>query len=583
TVHLRQDNQTVATATTNQNGWYQFSDVPVGTGYSVRFYKPDGMEYTASEGQSVGSAENLNSAPFAVSSGAQVSQVNGLLEETPSDPNTPPSGEVEAPPDTPPVANPDTFQVSGSTPSVLDVVANDTDAETPRADLDLVSVSAPAAGSVEIVDDTIHFTPDYTAYRTTDGGLSGTAEETFTYRIADEAGNLSEAQVTVALDFEPGEVTGWVFADGNGNGAFDDGVDTGAVGYEVQLRFGDETVATTTTLAGGFYRFEDVPAGDGYQVRFIDQAGTEFVPGPGQSVGGANNLNTASFEVAPGATVRQVNGIVQEVAIGGNAGSARLELGTLSLSQEARGLWTRVDFDSPIPDAIVVMGPLSANGDEATVRVRNVDETGFEVQIDEWMYYDGWHMAETVSWMAATEGSHRLPDGTVIQAGRTVAESDIPSAVTFETAFEAAPLVFTQLASDNGSDAAVTRNADVSGTGFSVQMQEEELRDQWHVPEQIDWIAVEQSDGILAGGTESVDHEFKTLDLSPPEVFLADVQTMAGVDTINLRYEETADGGLRIKLDEETSLDLEKEHLEETVAFLAANAGTHLLTEFDAA
>ncbi len=63
------------------------------------------------------------------------------------------------------------------------------------------------------------------------------------------------------------------------------------------------------------------------------------------------------------------------------------------------------------------MGALSHNGPHAsTLRVRNVDVTGFEWQIDEWPGYDGHHMTETVSYLVAEAGVHSL-DGITFAAG----------------------------------------------------------------------------------------------------------------------------------------------------------------------
>ncbi|MEM1275383.1 MAG: DUF5060 domain-containing protein, partial [Pseudomonadota bacterium] len=87
--------------------------------------------------------------------------------------------------------------------------------------------------------------------------------------------------------------------------------------------------------------------------------------------------------------------------------TGRLEIGSLTLEQSTPDQWVSVTFDAPIQDARVVMGPITFDGpDEAIARVRNVTDTGFEFQIDEWWYKDGWHMTETVSWMAMSEGVH---------------------------------------------------------------------------------------------------------------------------------------------------------------------------------
>src|SRR6056297_2498672 len=84
-----------------------------------------------------------------------------------------------------------------------------------------------------------------------------------------------------------------------------------------------------------------------------------------------------------------------------------LEAGQITVFQENASEWHSVSFAQNIEDARVVMGPLSFNGSEpATVRVRNVSEQGFEFQIDEWEYLDGFHLTETVSWLAMSEGTH---------------------------------------------------------------------------------------------------------------------------------------------------------------------------------
>ncbi|MEM9097708.1 MAG: Ig-like domain-containing protein [Pseudomonadota bacterium] len=508
--------------------------------------------------------------------------INVTPPAPPDDLPSPPSdGDTRAP-----TARNDRYEVSGSATSVLNVVTNDRDHVTARQDLEIISVSNPNAGSVQIADDTIHFTPDYRAYETESGLLDQDAEETFTYRVADAAGNSSQARVTVELHFEPGVVNGWLFQDDDGSGTFNEDADSGQSGYQVRLMQSGQSVASTTTISNGFYQFDGVPAGSGYSVRFYRQDGTEFQSSDGQFVGGAGNLNSTSFEVTPGATVRQVNGIVQptlsDVTSEPDVNSARLELGSLEITQLGRDLWTRVDFEVNVPDAIVVLGPLSSNGsDEATVRVRNVDETGFEIQIGEWAYLEGWHVTESVSWMAASRGSHRLQDGTVIEAGREVAGNGDQTQVAFETSFSSEPIVFTQVASANGTDAVATRNSDISHEGFTVQMQEEEARDGFHVPEHIDWIAVERSEGILSTGFEQVDHEFVTLDLDPRDVFLADMQTINGYDTATLRYDEAEGGALRIKVDDERSADLEKWHVAEQIGFVTASEGIYVLDELD--
>jgi len=82
-----------------------------------------------------------------------------------------------------------------------------------------------------------------------------------------------------------------------------------------------------------------------------------------------------------------------------------IHVGTLNVHQPDADTWFRVDFDTPIEDVVVIMGPVENEGPHAAMtRVRNVDETGFEFQIDEWEHLDGAHLPVDVTWMAASAG-----------------------------------------------------------------------------------------------------------------------------------------------------------------------------------
>ncbi|MEM9781438.1 MAG: LamG-like jellyroll fold domain-containing protein, partial [Pseudomonadota bacterium] len=116
---------------------------------------------------------------------------------------------------------------------------------------------------------------------------------------------------------------------------------------------------------------------------------------------------------------------VAEAPSGDDASDGRLEIGTVTFSQDNSSTWYSVSFAEEIPDAVVVMGPISFNGGhQAVMRVRNVTDEGFEYQLDEWNYHDGWHMEETVSWMAVSAGTHTLEGGQTISAGSSRARDE---------------------------------------------------------------------------------------------------------------------------------------------------------------
>ncbi|MEM9148652.1 MAG: hypothetical protein AAGC57_21070, partial [Pseudomonadota bacterium] len=233
----------------------------------------------------------------------------------------------------------------------------------------------------------------------------------------------------------------------------------------------------------------------------------------------------------------------------------RLELGTTTITQADPDGWTRVEFDEAIPDAVVVMGPLSTrDGDPATLRVRNIDETGFEVKIEEWEYLDGIHGTETVSWMAATAGVHTLSDGTTIAAGSVTARDNAREGVDFGTTFSGEPAFFAQVASANGRQAVTIRTDDVTENGADVFMQEQESANQSHAPERVDWIAV------APGLSEA--WEIRTLEVSDAPiafaydqsdpVIIAAMQTADGGDTATLRIDDHSPNTTQIYVSEET-------------------------------
>ncbi len=76
--------------------------------------------------------------------------------------------------------------------------------------------------------------------------------------------------------------------------------------------------------------------------------------------------------------------------------------GTEFKNLATRDTWHRVNFDKEFQvPPVVVLGVLEFNGpNESTVAIRNVDALGFEWQIEEWLYHDGPHTTEHVSWLA---------------------------------------------------------------------------------------------------------------------------------------------------------------------------------------
>ncbi len=245
--------------------------------------------------------------------------------------------------------------------------------------------------------------------------------------------------------------------------------------------------------------------------------------------------------------------------------------------------WQRIDFRRTFVDAIVVAKPLSVSANEyspATVRIRNIDSTGFEIRVQEWDYLDGFHDLEVVSYLAMESGRHQLADGSLVEAGRIqTGATNAFVATAFEARFEVTPVVLTAVTSVNEGEAVTTRVRNIDRDGFEVGLREQEANAQTHAEESIDYIAWEPSSGIIdgvefeVGRTDNVVtddvHYVPYGDFAVPPVFLADMQTKDGGDTANLRLRNKSAGGVEVWIDEEKSMDLETGHTTEIVGYLA--------------
>ncbi|MEM7366267.1 MAG: LamG-like jellyroll fold domain-containing protein, partial [Pseudomonadota bacterium] len=263
--------------------------------------------------------------------------------------------------------------------------------------------------------------------------------------------------------------------------------------------------------------------------------------------------------------------------------TVRLELGYTEIRQPDRDTWHTVTFEDVIEDAVVVMGPLERNGGhDATVHVRNVTDTGFEFQINEWSYHDGWHMTEGVSWMAISEGTHELASGATIAAGSTQSSSNLNSSIIVDLdGFEDTPSIFSQVTSANESSALATRHSDVSDVSFTLKLQEEEgAPDAQRAVETIDWIAISDDIGDilnLVSVDGGINHRFTSVDFDEVEgemVLLAAMQTTNGANTANLRYRDLENDSVELKVAEERSKDQERWHLFEEVDVVAGTSGS---------
>lgn len=260
--------------------------------------------------------------------------------------------------------------------------------------------------------------------------------------------------------------------------------------------------------------------------------------------------------------------------------SLGMEIGSTRIEQLSSSYWQKVTFDRAIENAAVVMGPASSEGDDPlNIRVRNVTDTGFEFQVDEWDYLDGYHGEVSVSWMAGSIGSHTLADGTKITFGQQAVSSAAPTTVNF-SGYDDTPMIFAQLTGDREKKALIERLYNIDNDSFDFILQAEEARNpslSSIASEDLYWVALDIAGGssIFKGGSLDLTEKYAGLgtQLGAGKGFFADIQSLFGGDTVGLRYKHYDNGGVGLRLEEEQSKDKELAHIPEDVAWFTADHG----------
>ena len=232
----------------------------------------------------------------------------------------------------------------------------------------------------------------------------------------------------------------------------------------------------------------------------------------------------------------------------------QIETGRIEITNEWKSISFKRDFSYPV----VVSKPMSYNGeDPAVVEMKNVDADGFDIRLKEWPYLDKYHTEEFITYLAVERGHYEISNGIEVEAGllykdiKPQKERVTPygkQRVRFFCDFSQRPLVFSSKISNYGTHAQLTRQGNVTSSGFDLIIQEQEDSDQEHYYEVFSYIAITPGSVVLNGtsincGSLTLDNEWSTLT-------------------------HNGENMLSIKLDEETSKDQEKTHLPERVGYI---------------
>lgn len=257
------------------------------------------------------------------------------------------------------------------------------------------------------------------------------------------------------------------------------------------------------------------------------------------------------------------------------------EAGSLSTNSPTENAPITVTFAEGLRDPVIALSGTQNGGHGYTLRVTdtqldaNGNTTGFTFQIEEWEYLDGPHPAtETINWLAVEQGVHTLPDGRVIEAG-TASATDGNTGVSFAGSHADPPVVLTGVMSDNDATTVDADPFNVTNTGFTLSLQEEEGQDGTHAAETVGWIAIEPGTGAVTQG--GVDENTDLIGLGgtfTDPVTVVETQTINGPDTA-VAMLDGGNGSSTVGsfLQEEQSDDSETGHINETIGAVTFEQG----------
>ncbi len=252
-----------------------------------------------------------------------------------------------------------------------------------------------------------------------------------------------------------------------------------------------------------------------------------------------------------------------DVATAGLLKLSSVEMGEVSVGHE----WKQVELNKTFVNPVVVIKPASRNDPSpAVVRVRNVDDQGFEVRIQEWRYLldagnSVAHAEEQIGYIVMEKGSYTLASGERVEAGQF--NTGVAS-VGFVQTFPVSPVVLTSIVTSHNDDTPViVQMSSISTGGFDYKLQEEALNNQRLEVETVSFIAWQPSAGLQEGVTfkvgvvdNAVPQEVTVIKYSNTQVppwFIADLQTTHG-GVVNLRLDDKSATEASLLIDQERSL-----------------------------
>jgi hypothetical protein len=249
---------------------------------------------------------------------------------------------------------------------------------------------------------------------------------------------------------------------------------------------------------------------------------------------------------------------------------------TVTAAQAAAPI--RVNFSSPVQNAVIMLTGSHQSGDPYNLRVVSRDADGFSFVIEEWDYQDKRRSkSETIQWTAIAAGKYELADGRRVEVG-TVSADMTAKAVNFTAGFTTPPVVLTSLMSRNNTKATSVSPFAVTKSGFTVNLQVEQAQAQTRVAETVGFIAMSAGGTAASGVAATVTAGSTAATWTPPVGFssmvaLAGTQTRNNVGPVAVKTQAVAGSGVRLLLEKEASKGAVLSIPTETIGIIAFLSG----------
>jgi len=237
----------------------------------------------------------------------------------------------------------------------------------------------------------------------------------------------------------------------------------------------------------------------------------------------------------------------------------------------ANDTWRRITFKELFIDPVVVAtltGSVDAE-DPASVRLRNINNTGFEIRLEEKKDDDFIHGNEGVSYIVMERGSYSLEDGSMVFAAHLESsEKGKFAKYKFPKSFKRKPVLTVSLASYFDQNPASTALRNINKKGFQLRLISAGGTRNVHKQERVEYIAWEPSLGRFGdtvfevGYMNNVNSSYKEYtfadEFAATPVFLADPQNFSGNSPLRLLGSDMSNRSIWLRIDGIRKKDREK-------------------------